>query len=146
LSTTKVCPARVPAKFAPFAFVAVTVTTCPGPTVYFRVPELVVPLAPGVEGLLGAEATPEVPTPVPVTSTDPAPLKIQTSSLLVELRKLPAGTFAWNLSLNPPGALRQEDVPVALYSPKRNASPVTALEGNGAMKPRDRAAARPVMA
>src|SRR5215470_5954680 len=142
---TKVCPARVPAKFSPITFVAMTVTTCSRLTVYLRVPQVLVPLAPGTPVPPGVGI--ELAMLVDVTVTDPEPSKIQTSSLLVTLLKLTAGTFGWSLSLNPLGAVRHEPVLVALYSPKRSASPVTASAGDAAKRPRHNAtAASPVVA
>jgi hypothetical protein len=68
-----------------------TVTTCSRLTVYLRVPQFLVPLAPGTPVPPGVGI--ELAMTVEVTVTDPEPSKIQTSSLLVRLLKLTAGTF-----------------------------------------------------
>jgi hypothetical protein len=136
----KVCPARVPAKFSPITFVAMTVTMCSRLTLYLRVLQVLVPLALAVFGLLGEEATLEVRMLVEVTVTDPAPSNTQTSSPVSVATVLTSGVFGWSLSLKPLGAVRHEPVLVALYSPKRTASPITASAGDAAKRPRDRAA------
>jgi hypothetical protein len=124
-----------------------TVTTCSWLTVYLRVLQVLVALALAVFGLLGEEATLEVRMLVEVTATDPAPSKIQTSSPVSVATMLTSGMLGWSLSLNPLGAVRHEPVLVALYSPKRSASPITASAGDAAKRPRDRAAlASPIVA
>src|ERR1700730_788433 len=144
---TTSCPARVPAKFSPFTFVAMTVTTCSRLTVYLRVLQVLVPLAFAVFGLLGEEATLEVRMLVEVTATHPEPSKIQTSSPVSVATMLTSGMLGWSLSLNPLDAVRHEPVLVALYSPKSSASPITASAGDAAKRPRNSAtAASPVVA
>src|ERR1700736_3554559 len=124
-----------------------TVTTCSWLTVYLRVLQVLVALALAVFGLLGEEATLEVRMLVEVTATDPAPSKIQTSSPVSVATMLTSGMLGWSWSLNPLGAVRHEPVLVALYSPKRSASPITASAGDAAKRPRDRAAlASPIVA